>query len=106
MTSPIADESNGPAGMPVYGFDPSNSPKEAYNSFIDSLKKHDANSNNETIQGFLNLNKNKQLNDVGILGVMLTGQTQNFKALEKQDFIRGASVGATAQIVPYIKPDK
>ncbi|MCB8815426.1 anti sigma factor C-terminal domain-containing protein [Desulfosporosinus shakirovi] len=41
-----------------------------------------------------------------ILGVMLTGQTENFKALENQDFIRGASVGATAQIVPYIKPDK
>ena len=37
MASPIADESNGPAGMPVYGFDPSHSPKDAYNSFIDSL---------------------------------------------------------------------
>ena len=106
MTSPIADESNGPAGMPVYGFDPSDSPKEAYNSFIDSLEQYDANENNETIQEFLNLNKNKQFDEVKILGVMLTGQTQNFKALENQDFIRGASVGATAQIVPYIKPEK
>ncbi|HHY73603.1 MAG TPA: hypothetical protein GX497_10350 [Bacillus bacterium] len=106
MTSPIADESKGPAGVPVYGFNPSNSPKEAYNSFIDALEKYDAKGNNETIQEFLNVNKNKQFDEVKILGVMLTGQTQNFKALENQDFIRGASVGATAQIVPYIKPEK
>ena len=106
MTSPIADESNGPAGMPVYGFDPSDSPKDAYNSFIDSLEQYDANESNETIQEFLNTNKNKPFDEVKILGVMLTGQTQNFKALENQDFIRGASVGATAQIVPYIKPEK
>ena len=106
MTSPIGDESKGPAGMPVYGFDPSNSPKEAYNEFIDSLKQFDESGDDETIQKFLNINKNKQFDEVKILGVMLTGQTQNFKALENQDFIRGASVGATAQIVPYIKPQK
>ncbi|RJS61783.1 sigma factor regulator N-terminal domain-containing protein [Bacillus sp. PK3_68] len=106
MASPMVDESKGPAGMPVYGFDPSNSPEEAYNSFIDSLKKYDAAGDNKTIQKFLNLNKNKQFDEVKILGAMLTGQTQNFKALENQDFVRGASVGATAQIVPYIKPKK
>ena len=106
MTSPISDEGNGPSGMPVYGFDPSHSPKDAFNSFIDSLEQYDANESNETIQEFLETNKNKPFAEVKILGVMLTGQTQNFKALENQDFIRGASVGATAQIVPYIKPEK
>lgn len=106
MTSPIVDESKGPVGMPVYGFDPSNSPKEAYKNFIDALEKYGAKSNDETIQRFLNSNKNRQFDEVKILGVMLTGQTKNFKALENKDFIRGASVGATAQIVPYIKPDK
>ncbi|PEB50405.1 hypothetical protein CON65_20375 [Bacillus pseudomycoides] len=106
MTSPILDESKGPVRAQVYGFDPSNSPKEAYNEFIDSLKQFDENGNEETIQKFLNVNKNKQFDEVKILGVMLTGQTQNFKALENQDFIRGASVGVTAQIVPYIKPKK
>jgi hypothetical protein len=106
MTSRIVDESNGPAGTPVYGFDPSDSPKEAYNSFIDELEKYGADSDDETIQEFLNLNRDKQFDEVKILGVMLTGQTKNFKALENQDFIRGASVGATAQIVPYIKPEK
>ncbi|MCI0768112.1 sigma factor regulator N-terminal domain-containing protein [Bacillus sp. TL12] len=106
MTSQIVDESKGPMGVPVYGFDPSDSPKKAYNSFIDALKKYDADGTEKTIQEFLKLNKNKQFDEVKILGVMLTGQTQNFKALENQDFIRGASVGATAQIVPYIKPEK
>lgn len=106
MTSPIVDESKGFASVPVYGFDPSDSPKEAYKNFIDSLEKYDANGNDATIQKFLNLNKKKQFDEVKILGVMLTGQTKNFKALENKDFIRGASVGATAQIVPYIKPEK
>ncbi|PEK30773.1 hypothetical protein CN568_30050 [Bacillus pseudomycoides] len=106
MTSQIVDESKGPMGVPVYGFDPSDSPKKAYNSFIDALKKYDADSSDKTIQEFLKLNKNKQFDEVKILGVMLTGQTQNFKVLENQDFIRSASVGATAQIVPYIKPEK
>ena len=106
MTSQIADESKGPAGIPVYGFNPYDSPKEAYTSFIEALETYVGNGGNETIQEFLKLNKNKQFDEVKILGVMLTGQTQNFKALENQDYIRGASVGATAQIVPYIKPEK
>ena len=106
MTSPIADESKGPAGMSVYGFKPSDSPKEAYTSFSDALEQYDANGYNETIQAFSHSNKNKAFDEVEILGIMLTGQTKNFKALENQDFIRGASVGATAEIVPYIKPEK
>ncbi|HDX9577179.1 TPA: sigma factor regulator N-terminal domain-containing protein [Bacillus pseudomycoides] len=106
MTSKIADESKGPMGMPIYGFDPSDSPKRAYDSFIDGLKKYDTDGSDETIQKFLKSTKNKQFDEVKILGVMLTGQTKNFKALENQNFIRGASVGATAQIVPYIKPKK
>ncbi|MDM5308509.1 sigma factor regulator N-terminal domain-containing protein [Peribacillus frigoritolerans] len=106
MASPIRDESKGPAGMPVYGFELSDNPKESYSSFVDGLKEYDSNWDDETIQEFLKVNKNKQFGEVKILGVMLTGKTNNFKALENQDFIRGASVGATAQIVPYIKPEK
>lgn len=106
MTSVIADESNGPAGVSIYGYDSSDSPKEGYNSFIDDLEQYDANGNIEPVHDFLNKNKNKPFDKVKILGVMLTGQTENFKALENQKFIRGASVGATAQIVPYIKPEK
>ena len=104
MTSEIVDESKGPAGMPVYGYDPSVSPSARYNSFIDDLERYGA--DDDMLQDFLNKNKNKTFDNVGILGVMLTGQTKNFKALENQNFIRGASVGATAQMVPYIKPEK
>ncbi|MFC7394991.1 sigma factor regulator N-terminal domain-containing protein [Scopulibacillus cellulosilyticus] len=104
MTSPITDENKGPAGLPVYGFDPSDSPKKAYNNFINALKKY--NGDDDTIKKFLKSNKGKQFSKVKILGVMLTGQTKNFKALKNKEFIRGASVGATAQIVPYIKPEK
>ncbi|SFH58581.1 Sigma factor regulator C-terminal [Priestia megaterium] len=106
MASPIVDESKGPASMPVYGFDPSGSPKEGYNEFIKNLKKYNEDAENEAIEKFLTLNKDKSFDKVKILGVMLTGQTQNFKALENKEFIRGASVGATAQMVPYIKPEK
>jgi hypothetical protein len=106
MTSEIVDESKGPSGMSVYGYDPSVSPRERYISFIDDLKQYDADNDIVAIQDFLNENKNKSFDNVGILGVMITGQAENFKALENQNFIRGASVGATAQIVPYIKPEK
>ena len=106
MTSPLVDESKGPSGATVYGFDPSNSPKEAYNSFINALEQYEVNGDYETIKEFLTSNKNKPFDKVKIKGVMLTGQTENFKALENQGIIRGASVGATAQIVPYIKPEK
>ncbi|MBM6648664.1 sigma factor regulator N-terminal domain-containing protein [Bacillus sp. RIT 809] len=106
MTSPIRDESKGPAGMPVYGFNPEKKPEEAYKEFVDSLKQYDDDGHDEDIQKFLKSNKNKPFDQVKISGVMLTGKTENFKALENQDFIRGASVGATAQVVPYIKPEK
>ncbi|HDX9712500.1 sigma factor regulator N-terminal domain-containing protein [Bacillus cereus] len=106
MTSPIRDESKGPAGMPVYGFNPDKSPREAYKEFVDSLNQYDDDGHDKDIQKFLKSNKDKPFDQVKILGVMLTGRTENFKALENQDFIRGASVGVTAQIVPYIKPEK
>lgn len=106
MTSPIADESKGPAGMPIYGFDPANSPSDGYESFLDALKKYDPSKSEESIQAFLKENEKKPFDEVEILGVMLTGKAENFKALEDQEFVRGASVGATAPIVPYIQPDK
>ncbi|MED2181705.1 sigma factor regulator N-terminal domain-containing protein [Bacillus wiedmannii] len=105
MVSPIRDESGGPAGMPVYGFEPGTPLEESYKRFFDSLKQYN-DGYDKDIQKFLKSNENKPFDQVKILGVMLTGKTENFKALENQVFIRGASVGVTAQIVPYIKPEK
>ncbi|MFR8959735.1 MAG: anti sigma factor C-terminal domain-containing protein, partial [Enterococcus faecalis] len=49
---------------------------------------------------------NKKVEKLPIWGVMLTGQTKNFKALQNEPFVRGASIGVTAPIVPYIQPEK
>lgn len=106
MTSAISNEQEGPSGTTIYGFDPADFKEDGYVSFINALEKYDKSGENEAIQEFLNANKDKQFADVEILGVMLTGQTTNFKELINQDFIRGASVGATAQMVPYMKPEK
>lgn|SRR5699024_7815152 len=106
MASPIVDEEDGPTGTQVYGFNPTDSPKDDYYNFIESLKQYDASDNNETIQEFLKENENKPFSKVEVLGVMLTGQAKNFKELEGLNFIRGSSVGETAKMVPYIKPEK
>ncbi|MDV2686154.1 sigma factor regulator N-terminal domain-containing protein [Alkalihalophilus lindianensis] len=106
MTSEIRDESMGPAGMPVYGFDPGESPEDAYPHFVDALKTYDDRGYNDAIQEFLVANEDALIEDVEVLGVMLTGQAQNLEALVGEDFIRGASVGAVAEMVPYITPEK
>lgn len=106
MASEIGDESQGPAGMEVYGFTPSTSPEDEYESFIKNLEVYGGRGNDDAISTFLKENKEKDFKDVEILGVMLTGQAKNFKALENQGFIRASSVGATAGMVPYIQPEK
>ncbi|GLC89598.1 anti-sigma factor [Lysinibacillus piscis] len=106
MTSPIFDESKGPSGAQIYGFVPSDIPADMYDEFVKNLQNYDKSKQNDAIQAFLKDNKNKSFAEIKILGVMLTGQTKNFAALKGQTFIRGASVGVTAPIVPYIKPAK
>ncbi|MED1603350.1 sigma factor regulator N-terminal domain-containing protein [Alkalihalophilus marmarensis] len=106
MTSEISDESMGPAGMPVYGFAPGSSPDDTYAYFVETLKEYDDRGYNDAIQEFLSENGDKSIDEVEVLGVMLTGQTENFEALVGEDFIRGASVGVTAEMVPYITPEK
>lgn len=110
MTSPIVDESQGPAGIDIYGFTPFLSDRstlqEDYLGFKSNLEAYDPDGHNEGIQTFLKESKNQSFQEVGILGVMLTGQAKNFKALENQGFIRASSVGATAEMVPYIQPEK
>ena len=39
-------------------------------------------------------------------GVMLTVHPKNYKAIQNEPFVRGASIGVTAPIVPYIQPEK
>ncbi|MER2192629.1 MAG: sigma factor regulator N-terminal domain-containing protein [Solibacillus sp.] len=104
MTSQMVEEEYGPSGVTIYGFDPGDGSEQVYESFRQALKKYDARGYNETIQSFLT--GNADWDTAPILGVLLTGQTQNFAVLEQQTFVRGASIGATAEIVPYITPEK
>lgn len=104
MTSQLAEEQYGPSGVTVYGFESWDGSEETYESFLQSLARYDARGSNEAIQSFLALNASWE--EAPILGVLLTGQAQNFAALEQQPFVRGASIGATAEMVPYIVPEK
>lgn len=106
MTSRIVDEASGPSGLPVYGYADSELSKESFDGFIENLKKYDKRKSIEEIQKYIEENENKPFNEVTVLGVMVTGRTENFNELIGKDFIRGASVGVTAPIVPYIQPTK
>ena len=104
MVSPIRDESGGPAGMPVYGFEPEPLSKNRTKGSLIPL--------NNIMMGMtrtfkvLKSNENKPFRSSENFRCYANRKTENFKALENQNFIRGASVGVTAQIVPYIKPEK
>lgn len=106
MTSRIVDEAPGPSGLPVYGYADSELSKESFDGFIENLKKYDENESMEEIQKYIDENENKPFYEVTVLGVMVTGRTENFNELLRKEFIRGASVGVTAPIVPYIEPTK
>ncbi len=106
MTSKVVDEAAGPSGLSVYGYADAELSKEGFDGFIDNLKQYDKNQSLEEIQKYIEENENKPFNEVTVLGVMVTGRTENFRELLAKDFIRGASVGVTAPIVPYIQPTK
>lgn len=106
MTSAIGDESKGPLGMPVYGFSPGKFNKNMFDDFIETLRQYDKNNSIEEIQEFIIENDGENFRDVKILGVMLSGRSESFGQLVDAPFIRGASVGVTAPIVPYIQPTK
>lgn len=106
MTSKITDESSGPSGLPVYGYTNENFSTEAFKQFLENLKKYNEKVSLNELRKYIKENEKKALNEAPVLGVMVTGRTENFKGLLDKDFIRGASVGVTAPIVPYIQPTK
>lgn len=106
MTSRIADEAKGPLGFPVYGYADSELSKESLDRFIENLKKYNERGSVEEIEKYIEENENKPFTQITVLGVMVTGRTENFNELLRKEFIRGASVGVTAPIVPYIQPTK
>ncbi|MGG5333270.1 anti sigma factor C-terminal domain-containing protein [Enterococcus sp. AZ163] len=103
------DERVGPSGMPVYGFQLSNDAKNNSadkDNFFDSFDTHFASAGNKQAAAFIKENKDKKMDELPVLGVMVTGQTQNLTELENQSYIRGSSIGVTVPTVPYITPEK
>ncbi|BBD26015.1 anti-sigma factor [Enterococcus faecalis] len=111
--SETVNEKGGPSGTLPYGFqlsmDDHNEifdPENDKQHFFETLEKFPLFADNQEGQKFIQQNKNKKVEKLPIWGVMLTGQTKNFKALQNEPFVRGASIGVTAPIVPYIQPEK
>lgn len=106
MLSENVDESMGPSGVQVFGFAPSSSPQAEFDYFVQNLEEYDQNGRDEVIQKFLEVNRDQEVDEVKVLGVLLTGRTESFNALVDEDYIRGSSVGVTVEMVPYLTPNK
>lgn len=107
------DESKGPAGMPVYGFQLSVDEKNRIfdaeadkDHFFSSFEAYISPVNNKEMATFIQENQNKKVDDIEVLGIMVTGQAKNLASLKDKSFVRGSSIGVTVPIVPYIAPEK
>ncbi|MBC2368861.1 hypothetical protein HBP99_09450 [Listeria booriae] len=98
----------------VYGFEGLQKPNEKvpsddvyqgnYNNFLSALEVlQEDSAKAATLHDKYSKLKLKQLK---FKGMVLTGQATSFKNLSDQKFIRASEIGATADIVPYIKPYK
>lgn len=106
------DEHSGPSGTPIYGFqlnvneEGDIDPQADKENFFSSFKAYSAPMNNKKIDTFIRDNEDKKVEELKILGVMVTGQGENLVRLKDKSFVRGSSIGVTAPIVPYITPEK
>lgn len=107
------DESQGTAGMPVYGFQLSVDEKNRIfdaeadkDHFFSSFETYISPMNNKEMATFIQENQNKKVDDIEVLGIMVTGQAKNLASLKDKSFVRGSSIGVTVPIVPYITPEK
>ncbi|MBC6315995.1 anti sigma factor C-terminal domain-containing protein [Listeria grandensis] len=78
--------------------------KGNYNNFISSLES--LASKSEHVANLLTKYGKEDIDSLQFKGIVLTGQAINFKQLAGAPFIRASEIGATADIVPYIKPYK
>lgn len=77
---------------------------EDFEAFCNSLKEYAGNE--AYIKDYLKKVKNTKAEELEISGVMLTGQAKTFGAIANMKNLRTASVGATAEMVNYIQPEK
>ena len=106
MVSRITNEKNGPSGVQVYGYNDTNISEDGYKQFMNNLVEYHGKYMDSYMNDYIADNKDKPFNEVKVLGVLLTGRTENFAPLLGHEAVRGASVGVTVPIVPYIIPSK
>ncbi|MGX6978898.1 sigma factor regulator N-terminal domain-containing protein [Vagococcus elongatus] len=117
LSDDTLDESSGPQGTEVLGFQAYNRETEdlttSFEGFLKNLEHYNGGKNQPMIgdfiknyEGFLEKNHKKTFDEVEILGVMITGQNKHLKKLEKLPFVRTSSIGVTAEMSPYIIPEK
>lgn len=108
MTSNISDKKpGGPTGYGTYGFSlDEEDQQDSFEGFLDNLQQYDDKERDEVIQNFIKKNKDKELSDTEILGILVTGENKDLKKMQDFYHLRAASVGVTVEINPYIKVEK
>lgn len=117
LSDDTLDESFGPQGEEVFGFQVNSRGTKnlttSFEGFLQNLEDYSNEGNKKMIGKFIEKNHEflekdhaKTFDEVEVLGVMVTGRNSDLKALEKLPFIRASSIGVTAEITPYITPEK
>lgn len=89
----------------VYGFEYSKDDgDEALNYFMDNLKEWNQSFEDKEIKNFIN--QKKEMENLPILGVLVTGQNSDLKKLEKISGIKASSVGVSVSKTSYIEVEK
>ncbi|MDT2849411.1 anti sigma factor C-terminal domain-containing protein [Vagococcus carniphilus] len=89
----------------VYGFEYSKDEgDEALDYFIDNLKEWNQPFEDKEIKNFIN--QKKEMKELPILGVLVTGQNSDLKKLEKMPNIKASSVGVSVPKTSYIEVEK
>ncbi|WEG72833.1 anti sigma factor C-terminal domain-containing protein [Vagococcus intermedius] len=105
-------EELGPAGMPKYGinieekYQTSKFIEEDFAEFFKVAKKISNKQEQSELKQLLKNNEGKSYKEVKMMGVMLTGRSENFEKLIDKEWVRGASAGVTVERLPYVQSFK
>ena len=94
----------GTSGLPVFGFNLYQGlDQHSFESFQKSLSSYDRSKKEDFIQDFLKKTEDKNLSDVSVLGVLVTGENKDLKQLENFPNLRASSVGVSVEKNEYIE---
>lgn len=106
MLSRVSNEKNGPSGFNVYGYEDESMSEDLFRQFLEDLSSYHHSYIEPYMYKYITDNQDKPFSEVKVLGVLLTGRSENFAPLLHHEDVRGATVGVAVPIVPYITPTK